>query len=518
MQTTLKYFFTALMACCLWACSEDNGFADTTLDISEQVVNLPHEASERSISVRTNANQWSASSAQEGTWFKLNKEGDRLSIKAEGNDMSVDRKAYIIIKAGNTVSKVELMQSAADERLTLESEEIQLSPNSTSRKLSFKSNVGSLKLQVENTPWLSVEHQQGDKFFTLKAEANEDLYGREGLLLVYTPKGVKSVVVKQGGTLSLIVPMLGEVTLFKEALRYELSKGNMLVQPPNGVFNKTAYFFYTGVKAFPQIEYNFKSEKSLNFKSVSVPTTNGDLFKGTQFEQFMASIGFNKTKTKPDRVEYRNDTQHFDAFVKYEADGKATLNFSFDPQQPQAYPTFPEGLPANGLWDYASDFKLKITGKKKDDVAAYEQLNKGVKNDELSKPASRFWFFEVKDDNPSKIVARAYKFYDAGVPPEYFKDDDEFVGQVDQLYVYYDNINLAYWNYDGEWKLTREFRDLLERQGIVFLREQLGHFFYYHHASKTGFDLTPMRFANFMQGKELLVIRLYRTVEDLPTN
>lgn len=514
MQTRMKYILGFIFTLLVVSCSEDNVFNDATLDISDTTVNFSQEASEKSISIRTNVSQWSVVSPQEGTWFNLKKDGEKLVIGVEKNNLAVDRKAYAIIKSGNTVGKIEIIQAGAEEVINIGSESIILSPNASRRKVMLDANTNNIQLKAEDTPWLKITYYEGDPFFILDIENNSSLYAREGTLLISTTKGVKSISIKQDGALTLAMPVMSNVTRYTDAINYEHEKGNTLVQAPTGIFNKTSYYFYTGVKDFPRIEYRFKNSESSNFYLVLIPTTNGNLFKGDEFDQFLYTYGFVKTKSKADRIEYTNDKDHFNAFIIFDTKGGATINIEYNPQQPEDYPTFKDGIPPlRELWEYAADFSLGITGKNKADVLEYETQKGSVKNDVLSNPPSRFWFYETTEEDGSQIVARAYKFYDVNMPPERFDKDHPFVGQVSEIYGYFDNINLAYWEYDGDWKLTKEFRELLAKNNIVFLREQFGHFFYHHAESKTTFDLTPMRFANFKNGKELLVIRLYRFVE-----
>lgn len=504
--TTMKYILAIILALFIVSCSEDNVFNDATLDISETTINFSQEGSEKSVTIRTNAHQWSAFSAQEGTWFKMKKEGDRLVFMVEKNEIAVDRKAYAIVTSGNTVAKIELIQSGAEEVILPDADAIVLGPNVTMRKVAYESNADNMIFKVEDAPWMSISHHKGDGYFILNIAPNEGLYAREGTLLISSGKGVKSIFIKQEGTLSLIIPPFAQVAPQREVMRYEAEKGNTLVKIPNGIFNKTEYNFYTGVREFPYIAYFFKTETSTNYYSVIIPTSKGELFKGEDFERFLYSYGFVKTATKPDRTEYINERDHFNAFVKYESSGAASINIEYDPQQPQDYPTFKDGIPPlRSIWEYAADDQEDIHGKNKADVIEYEAQNGGVKNDILSKPPTRYWFYEIDRNDGSDLIARAYKFYD-------LKPDNPFTGQISEIYGYYDNVSLAYWEYDGDWKMTKEFRELLDKNNIVFIRRQFGHFFYHHKESNTTFDLTPMRFANFKNGKQLLVIRLYREV------
>lgn len=515
MQTQIKYILSFVLSLLLiTSCSDNDVLGDTSLEISETIVNFSKSASEKSISIKTNANQWSAYSAQEGKWFRLKQEGNNLLISVDENLEPKDRKAYIIVRSGSSVSKVEVIQAPAEEVIKLESDQIVLSAKNAIRQIQLETNVSTLQVVVENTPWLKAFYEKGDALITLDIEFNDDLYEREGTLLLTTSSGVKSVTVKQEGSLSLIMPLTMQVTTALDVIKYENARGNLLVKTPTGVFNRTGYSFYTGAKHFPHIEYHFKSLESQNFQKVLVFTSDVENFKGDKFNAFFESYGYKKTAEKDDRTEFENDKDHFKAFVKYEEKGGATINIEYDPQQPQAFPTFKDGIPPlRELWEYAGDFEDKIQGKYKQDVIEYETLNGGVKNDVLSNPPSRFWVFETTVDDGTFLAARGYKFYDIMVPPYNFDKDHPYVGQVTELYGYFDNVNLAYWKYDDEWKLTKEFRELLVQNNIVFVREQFGHFFYYHKDSYTMFDLTPMRFSNFHSGKEFLTVRIYRTKE-----
>ncbi|MDO4695157.1 hypothetical protein [Porphyromonas sp.] len=142
----------------------------------------------------------------------------------------------------------------------------------------------------------------------------------------------------------------------------------------------------------------------------------------------------------------------------------------------------------------------------------YEEQHAGTKDAKLSTPPSRFWFFNAKEED-SPLLARAYRFYTKLDPPHKLPEGHPFVDQVEQIYGFYKDINLAYWDYEGDWKMIKEFKALLEANNIVFLEELLGHFFYHHYETKTTFDLTPMQFGNFYNGKTILSIRIYRSVQ-----
>lgn len=118
-----KLLFALLtLALFLPACTEDSGFEQATLELSERQVVFAKAASSQSVTIQTNQTEWTYYCAEEGTtagkWITLTQEGNNLLIAATENPTAVERTSVIMINAGGVQKRIEVKQAAADANIS----------------------------------------------------------------------------------------------------------------------------------------------------------------------------------------------------------------------------------------------------------------------------------------------------------------------------------------------------------------------------------------------------------------
>ena len=151
---------------------KDDGPEEATLSLSATSVTIPNAGGEaQAITVTTNQVKWNAISNAD--WIKTTVSGNSLQIVAMPNEAGKDRAAQVLVVAGSTSEKVEVIQTAADISLEVSPETIVV-PNSGANKLiSVKSNSGAWTLDIDEAAQAWIKQNVFNDMIELEIAAND---------------------------------------------------------------------------------------------------------------------------------------------------------------------------------------------------------------------------------------------------------------------------------------------------------------------------------------------------------
>ena len=511
MRQIFKYTLGLLALLLVVPSCKKNEIEEPTLDLSTNALTFAKKASDQTITVQTNKENWNAFVAGQSDWITLEQQGTSLKVKVVANDGGSERRSTIVVNAGGLQRQVSVRQSAGDAALELSKEELTFEAKGGSMPISFASNATTgLKIEVTGgADWLSVGTITQSNF-TVTAKANTAKEGREGKVTLTLGTTIKELKVTQEGTAVYILPFMDQYPAnYREVNNYEISRGSALVSVPDGLFNTTTYRYVTKSEVMPLIQYDFASPTSPNFSKASVLSTDPALVEEAAFEALLGKYGFVKgtpsgdIKTKK-IIPYSNNKISLGLTITIQANG-AQLDFVYKPVQKEAYETF-KGLPMIKIGEVLSSRTEKInSGKKRADVQVLEK--KSTLNTELSK--KELDFFDVPESNSYETeFVRGY-FYvveGSGIPK-----GDEYIDCIEEVLVLYPKSTLGFWQdkVDQKFYPTKEFEKLMTDNGYPYLRTSRNFYIYYNDTAKKAY------FVGVNKYKEQYVLNAHLAIVNL---
>lgn len=488
MRHLFKYTLGLLALLFAVSSCKKNEIEEPSLDLSTASLTFTKAASDQTLNVQTNKDNWNAFVAGQSDWITLEQQGTSLRVKVTANTGGNERRSTIVVNAGGLQKQVSVSQSAGDAVLDLSKAELTFEAKGGTTPVSFGSNASGIKVEVTTgADWLSVGSVSQNSF-AVTAKENTAKGSREGKVTLTLGTTIKELKVTQEGTAVYILPFLDKYPAnYREVYNYEMSRGSALISVPDGLFNTTTYRFVTKSEVMPLIQYEFASATSPNFSKSSVLSLDPKLVEEPAFEEQLKKYGFVKGTPSGDRktkllVPYTNDKISLGLTITIQPNG-AQLDFVYKPVQKDAYETF-KGLPMLKIGEVLSSRTEKInSGKKRADVQKLEE--KSTLNTELSKKELDFFDVPTTSSYETEFV-RGY-FYvveGSGIPK-----GDEYIDCIEEVLALYPKFTLGFWQdkVDQKFYPTREFEKLMADNGYPFLRVNRNFYIYYNDTAKKAY-------------------------------
>ena len=370
---------------------KDDGPEEATLSLSATSVTIPNAGGEaQAITVTTNQVKWNAISNAD--WIKTTVSGNSLQIVAMPNEAGKDRAAQVLVVAGSTSEKVEVIQTAADISLEVSPETIVVPNSGASKLISVKSNSGAWTLDIDEAAQAWIKQNVFNDMIELEIAAN-DGEPREAKLYAKSGTLQKEITVQQAGKgAGFHTPLLtNSYPTQYQLLSYEKEQGSFLMSysapsaglpswgiPPSGAM----YEFVTSCEFLPTLTYIFNYEGSYLETIQYVSTLSFEKFKETGYIEFVEKdLGYTLDKSGEIYKGTKEVTDPKGNVLKYklligEAKGKAAVVFQMptppDPEQPKLlfpggdfenWDAFISNLNKFGLKNYATQADGGRTGK-----------------------------------------------------------------------------------------------------------------------------------------------------------
>lgn len=466
MRLNIKYLLGCLaLLLSLPACKDNVDVEEATLELSTQTLTFAKDGAEQSVTVSTNKDSWSAFSPQEDNWVGLKQEGNTLKVKVPANPQGQDRTTSIIVNAGGLQRRIAVRQSRADASLEAEGKVI-FSSEGGKKLVSFKSNVAKVGVELAvATDWLSIEEQTTSSF-TLVAKKNTEKGKRTAKVNLTLGTTIKEIDVEQEGNNPYVLPLLDFPSDLYTVLRYEQSRGNILLKTEEGAEGDPSHYrFLTKDKVFPFIQYEFSDPLSPGFSVATLLCLDQTLTKdNADFEAFLADYGFKRTKGNEQSVLYSNSKHPIQLLVSHFTGG-SKLQFVYTPIQPKPYKTF-DKVPMTQQTPYMGHRELKIPGKSRQEIRKAEE---GLQSNRADGTPDSYDIFDVQKSFDGESV-RAY-LYIVPDPQKGIPQNDPYIDVCIGVIAFYNDLGLGYWKdqIDGEYRLTQEVYNLFVGAGYPYL-------------------------------------------------
>lgn len=509
-----KLLFALLtLALFLPACTEDSGFEQATLELSERQVVFAKAASSQSVTIQTNQTEWTYYCAEEGTtagkWLTLTQEGNNLLIAATENPTAVERASVIMINAGGVQKRIEVKQAAADANISFNDGQLNVAKEGGKFSVDIDTNGEEWSVEPqENYDWLSFVAKPKRGVLELNVLPNETKTDRTAVLLVKSGAKMDQITVTQlGGNLTFLVPWFNrnELTAY-DIVNYEARRKVVLYNiefalPQHGDYS-TNIKFTTPSEIYHFLEYRI-DVRSNKIHQIKMMAWNFDKGNNTEFKDALRANGFELKESKSGFTGESAEKEFRVEAIKGEG-GRFEVVFTPIVIQKDKYPTF-TAFPYNGTelllknaWKYE---QVKAAELKKGNVIAAEgkATNPDYKN-EIE------WITFTNKVSTEAQYAQTYVFEWS---KEAATDAPAKLGLVSEYMNAYENIHLAMWNAEGEYRLTKEFLGLLNAEGFIEVGKENGTYMYYNMEKDICVVIRVAAFPEILDGKPVLALNYF---------
>ncbi len=429
------------------SCSDDDD-NDVTLSLSQEVVEFGKEAGEKSITVSTDAEKWSAIGSAD--WIDVKINGTNLVVKVAENETVYDRKGKVLVVAGNANATIEVMQKSEDGTASVIPEKI--SVEDTKGQAVVEVNANDKKWTAESdSEWLKVEAKPYKAELVLMYDQNEKLEDRTAIVTITVGGDKTRVDVKQLGKMVFLIPYPDLTKGTREqVMTFEEERKNKFDEEKS---TETNLEYKTRSKEmFPTMRYTFTEDKKIKECILNPVSAEVMREKLDDFKKFLVEKGF---EAEADLMFVNKEISmtaevRFTSFWGMEF---VTVIFKPIPIQDKEYPTFSEFPYGFIEW-----------GAMKDKIDAYEAEKGGVfdeGNSSIGKPNENdlLWYNIPKDKGgEAEASVRAYFVGQAEQPKP---------GLVETAQVF-KKTTMAFYMFNGEPVLTKEFKELCEKEGFEY--------------------------------------------------
>lgn len=437
---TLSWLLGAVLVA--MACTPENDIEEATLSLSETgPIVLEGGTLTHSFTVTTN--QRNVTAYAKDAWLDVNVSGNAVSITAETNTSPEERRTNVIVLASGAISQVQVIQPASELSLVLHPDV--LTVNQWEGKYTFDVECNSASWDVStDQEWVRAFARPHKKEVAFEVDEISTRDSRKAKIRVAAEGGkvIKEFELTQQGIMYWTLPYLdfkrgtrNAIYNFEKERRSELSNSNV----------KT-YDFRTRSAAFGEIWYH-AAANGIMTQIQMIATSDAVMEQNNGQAEFMAFLRENGF------TEVHGKTSLFNPTLKVIAEVKKTFKwqviFTYVPEQTKSYPTFTE-LPYGFLqWgatpEQIMDYERNHGGEFREGESIEDTkngINMYVFKFPNEKDLFRRQYFTAKNkDNERKLIGVQYHYLD---------------------------FERAYWTYNGQRYLTREFRELLAKEGFVY--------------------------------------------------
>ena len=455
------------LALLLPSCMPKSEVEETTLTLDKSSITSNKDGGDVTVNVSTNNATWMAYSAAEGKWLSLKQEGNTLTISIKANVAGVDRKTTIIVSAGPFSQRVELTQSASDASLEYDPAELAFGAKGGRKVINVASNVGVWNVVPEKeVEWLKLSAEPALHRVVVEVQENEAYDARVINLVAKSGNLTKPIKVSQAGKDKFILPLAPEGATNFAIIYFEQDRGSV-IKPFAGyddmVMNH-GISFLTTCENMPVIKYATRFQRE-TYEFVEI-TAKKKAVLSEEYKQFMESHGYKYYDDLIGKRRFQNDSKETmqEVEIRYQDDSdECLIVFTKLYKQEKPMPTMKKLH-----LDIAERF-LKDTSKTIEDVENFENETGSefiIRLKWQGKFATKNLFYRMPKVDPDYLTYGRIWF---------FGDDKYRDGKYNekpyQMYEVFDNTDVMFFNGEPKevspkWVLTKEFQDLLRKEGF----------------------------------------------------
>lgn len=272
----------------------------STLTVDKQTLTFGKSAEEKSVSITTDADAWTAIANEK--WVTLTQSAQSLNIAVEKNEKLETRTATIWIMAGDMTQKVEITQSATDVILTIDPQEIVFDAQGGDRTIDVISNVHKWTADTD-ADWFTVQAKPYKGELVINVAAQNDMKQRKGSIIIKAGELSQQFELVQQGMAFALLPYLKFGAGEKEMQEFEYARGSTLYHntayPVNHVFRSFTYDIRTWISGLEYVE-----------GMINVQKNDSEVLLGEDFERFLTDNGYRKTVGRISSYDKKSVSKH----------------------------------------------------------------------------------------------------------------------------------------------------------------------------------------------------------------
>ncbi len=434
------------------SCSESNDYEDAELVLSENSVEFQtSEKAEKSISVTTNQEKWSAIGSAE--WITVVRDDKKLVIKVEANKSIEARKGKVLVVAGNANATIEVKQAGENGVANINPENIEVDQYAGSMVIDIMANDQNWTATT-TVDWLTLTPKQQKYELAIKYTENKDREDRTAKIIVTVGDTKKEITVVQSGIMFYILPFIDFSKDIKAIKAFEKQRGSELRERSSW---DDKWVFETRSPFFPSISYKMNGSNGVAYLEAIVNTKDIETFKKDLpgFKEFLVKEGF--------KVDGENENNYYNAeksvlaIITILEDKKVSgVIYRKEYRQSKEQPTFAK-LP------YIPEVPFGATG---DEVKAYEAAHNG-KYDETNSvenpnDLTDTFIYDVQPKGENTLFKRLYLII--------HDKTGNYNDGVAMKQLWFENLELVFFTTpDKRYKLSKEFVKLAKSEGYKYV-------------------------------------------------
>lgn len=448
-------FISMILLGCYGCTSEGVGNEPSMLEIDQEELKLTKDKGELLLSVKSNEENIIAVSNRE--WLTAILENGSVKLMYDANEQIGERQASVLVQAGDAMKQVKVRQEGSALSVLTTPEKILMEPWENELTVSVLVN-GKNWTVSSSEEWLKITAMPWKNEIVLKVDANKENKERKAEILfqVEGVTGNMSVTASQKEWPLFMLPFIdfefgtkSIVTLFETGRRSMVSQitGSKFVD-----FNTISPFI-------SRMSYTFSTRGVLQYaqSDIAEPYTTydqeGNLVMTDEalelIDKSLIKEGFTE---KRGTYGYYNPEKRVIAQVKKQYSFNPHVLYSYIPKQTEKYPTF-EKFPYIPL-----DFGVSY-----DAIDTYEKNNGGVYDPSTSQypDDQQICFIAYKVTNNKQMKFRNYFLSYDNVNHKPL----QMIGTMQE----WNDMNLVYYEHNGEFFFTEEFSALVEKEGFKYI-------------------------------------------------
>lgn len=441
---TILFLALGLMASC-----QDNQEEVATLAISPEDyenVHLPPEASQKTFIIEASTQKWSAMSNSE--WVKVEAKGKELLLSIDENFDYKQRYAQVIVIGAGKQLTIGLRQDASEHVFGSDLHDIEIDQFGGQQILDVTTHVKNWEVSTQ-ADWFTVKAIPYLDKIEINIKENTEVQPRKGSFTISGEGKSKTINILQNAAQEYILPFFEWGKNFDDVSVLESSRRSELQMIPNPSDPSASYYrFGTKSEKFPYIDYETMNSSDKFIYRITLGAKNSDVLESQEFMDFFTQQGYEKELGGQISISYnhvyRNDKLKNRAIITV---GNNTATITFVPiiEQDQDFPSLSSLY--YGYLDFGVGTPKDLKAHEKNEGGYYDAYKSAVQS-RKSKLKMEIYH------GASPFFARSYIF-------------DPNSEKLMQTQYIFDTLNIGLFEYGGLTFLTREFHELLTKEGFV---------------------------------------------------
>lgn len=164
------------------------------LQPSDPALVFESPAGEKSLTVISSDDQWTATPAAGASWCRLVPDGNRLAVKIDQNNSEGSRRTEITLSSGELTNTVSVMQLGSQKELLVAPEQLEFDGDAGSKMIGVATNMGEWYFDdLSSSDWLTINQKKNNLEIAVKQNPS-NMQARSARVNISTDKGANKTV------------------------------------------------------------------------------------------------------------------------------------------------------------------------------------------------------------------------------------------------------------------------------------------------------------------------------------